>query len=317
MISIFKKKKKEEKEESSPGDEESGSLFYAEEDGELELTQVGPYQIVAPIGSGGMGIVYKAIDRERDRTVAVKVLDRRYDLDKKRRKKDYLGREVMIAASLDHENIIKMSKQIIEQEDRSGHVRRCLIMEYIDGHNLRKHITDRDLSIPQMLDICMKICRGLDFLHQHGIVHRDVKPENFLFSKDLTTVKIVDFGLSKSTVSWRSRWSKEGGGTRRYMSPEQLAKKKLDGRSDIFSFGLTMYELLTGRHPCSGGDTKTVQRQIRSSRYRFDPPSKFNSHLPPHLDRVVLKALRRKMDRRYQLVTELILDLARTGGSRI
>ena len=112
-------------------------------------------------------------------------------------------------------------------------------------------------------------------------------------------------------------WQKEGGGTRRYMSPEQLGKKKLDSRSDIFSFGLTMYELLTGSHPCSGGDTKLIQRQIRSSRYRFEPPSKYNSELPPHLDKAILKALRRKVERRYQLVTELILDLSRVGGSRI
>jgi eukaryotic-like serine/threonine-protein kinase len=285
----------------------------------LELEQVGPYEIVAPIGTGGMGTVYKAIDRARDHTVAIKVLDRRYDLDKKRRRQDFLGREILIAAALKHECIIRMHPEIIEQEDREGHIRRCLIMEYVDGHNLRKHIQERDLSVKQMIDLSIRLCHGLDFLHQQGIVHRDIKPENFLFSRDMRQVKICDFGLSKSSATWRTRWIREGhGGTRRYMSPEQLAKKRLDNRSDIFSFGITLYELFTGRHPCPGPDAKDVMRQIRHSRYhRFEPPSKYNPEIPPQLDRIILKALRRDPDKRYQSVTEILLDLTRIGESRI
>ncbi|MBI4559924.1 MAG: serine/threonine protein kinase [Candidatus Hydrogenedentes bacterium] len=295
---------------------EEGSLR-EETQSTLELTEVGPYEIIAPIGTGGMGTVYKAIDRERDQTVAIKVLDRRYDLDKKRRKRDYLGREILVAGELNHENIIKYQKDIIEQEDSLGHIRRCLVMEYIDGHNLRKHIVDRDLSIQQMIDLCIKLCHGLDFLHQKGIVHRDIKPQNFLFSRDTKQVKICDFGLSKSTASWRTRWIKEGGGTRQYMSPEQLAKRNLDARSDIFSFGITMYELFTGRHPCTGNDANEIMRQIRSKNYKFEPPSKHNSEVPPQLDRIVLKALRRSPENRYQSVTEMLLDLTRMAESRI
>lgn len=286
-------------------------------DSELELSHVDRYEIIAPVGAGGMGIVYKAIDRERDQTIAIKVLDRRYDLDKKRRKRDYLGREILIAASLEHETIIKMHKEIIEQEDRDGNVRRCLLMEYIDGYNLRKFINDRDLSMKEMLDLCIHLCTGLDFLHQNNIVHRDVKPENFLFSKDRKKIKIVDFGLSKSTSSWRTRWVKEGGGTRRYMSPEQLAKKKLDARSDIFSFGITMYELFSGKHPCTGRNPREIMKQLRSNRYKFPPPTKYNRQIPPHLDKIILKALRRKQERRYQSITEMLLDLSRIGESRI
>ncbi len=284
---------------------------------ELELSNVGRYEIVAPIGSGGMGTVYKAIDRERDLTVAIKVLDRRYDIDKRRRRRDYLGREVMIAASLNHPAVVRMHKEIIVQQDREGHMRRCLLMEFVDGHNLRKHIQDRDLTMRQMIELCKKLCMGLDFLHQNRIVHRDVKPENFLLTRDLANVKIVDFGLSKVTTGWMSFWDKEGGGTRRYMSPEQLGKRKLDARSDIFSFGLTMYELFAGRHPCVGPDTKEILRQLRSSSYRFEPPSKYNSEVPPALDKIILKALRRKAESRYQSVTELLLDLSRMGESRI
>ncbi len=315
-LRIKKKPKKDSKSsDQNFRDEEERDVDLSE--AELELTRVDRYEIVAPIGTGGMGTVYKAIDRERDQTVAIKVLDRRYDLDKKRRKRDYLGREILIAASLNHDNIIRMHKEIIEQEDSQGNVRRCLLMEYVDGHNLRKHIVDRDLTVPQMLDLCVRLCTGLDFLHQNNIVHRDVKPENFLLSRDLKQVKICDFGLSKSSASWRTRWVKEGGGTRRYMSPEQLAKKKLDARSDIFSFGITMYELLTGKHPCSGNDAREIQRQIRSSRYKFEPPSKFCPEIPPHLDKIILKALRRKQESRYQSVTEMLLDLSRIGESRI
>jgi len=284
---------------------------------DLELTHVGPYEIIAPIGSGGMGTVYKAIDREHDQTVAIKVLDRRYDLDKKRRKRDYLGREILIAASLQHESICRMHGEIVLQEDVEGNVRRCLVMEYVDGHNLRKHINERDLTMQQMIDLIIKLARGLDFLHQHDIIHRDIKPENFLFSRDMKKVKIVDFGLSKSNASWRTRWLREGGGTRRYMSPEQLGKKSLDARSDIFSFGITVFELLTGQHPCSATDSRDVQKQLMSSAYRFPLPSKINPEVPRLLDRIVMKCLRRKRQDRYQSVTELIMDLSRIAESRI
>jgi serine/threonine-protein kinase len=298
--------------------EEQGDLSEEQQQSStLELTHVGPYEIIAPIGSGGMGTVYKAIDRKRDQTVAIKVLDRRYDLDKKRRKQDYLGREVLIAASLNHPCIVGMHKEIVEQEDSNGNIRRCLVMEYIDGHNLRKHIKDRDLSIAQMIDLTIRLCHGLDFLHQQGIVHRDIKPENFLFSRDMKSVKIVDFGLSKSNASWKTRWMKEGGGTRRYMSPEQLSKKKLDARSDIFSLGITLYELFAGRHPCDGQDSREIMRQLRSSKYKFEPPSKYNPAIPRQMDQIILKALRRRPERRYQSVTEMLMDLSRVSASRI
>lgn len=317
MFGLWKRKPKEKVRSGSKSSTSQSGEKGTADASQFELTHVGPYEIIAPVGSGGMGTVYKAIDRSRDLTIAIKVLDRRYDVDKKRRKRDYLGREIIIAASLDHPNIIKMHKEIVIQEDRFGNQRRCLLMEYIDGHNLKKYITDRDLSLRQMIDLCIKLARGLDFLHQHGIVHRDVKPGNFLFSRDGKQVKIVDFGLSKSNASWRTRWMKESGGTRLYMSPEQLQKKKLDARSDIFSFGITMYELFAGRHPCEGNDTREIQRQICSPRYRFEPPSKYNPEIPAQLDRIVLKSLRRNVDHRYQSVTEMLLDLYRFAEPRI
>lgn len=311
---LFRKKKVAEALDGGSGENGVGQDI---DESQFEMTHVGPYEIIAPVGSGGMGTVYKAIDRANDRTIAIKVLDRRYDIDKKRRKRDYLGREIMIAAALDHPTIIKMHNEIVIQEDRAGNKRRCLLMEYIDGYDLKKHIQDRDLTMTQMVDLCIKLCQGLDFLHQNNVVHRDIKPANFLFSRDGTQVKIVDFGLSKSSANWRTRWMKESGGTRLYMSPEQLTKQKLDARSDIFSFGITMYELFAGRHPCDGNDTRSIQKQIVNRKYKFEPPSKYNREVTQQLDRIILKALRRRIERRYQSVTEMLLDLSRVAESKI
>lgn len=314
MIGFLKKGKEAAAIEEMPEEE-----FYPNDDSQLELTHVDRYEIIRPIGAGGMGKVYKAIDRERDLTVAVKVLDRRYDLDKKRRKRDHLGREILIAAKLNHEAIVRYKHDIIEQLDRNNNLRRCLLMEYVDGFDLRTHIKERDLTMQQMLSIMYKLSTGLDYLHTHGIVHRDIKPGNFMLTRDLQHVKIFDFGLSKSSASWRTRFMKEGGGTRAYMPPEQLSNKKarLDNRSDIFSFGLTMYELFTGKHPCSGKDGREIQKQLLSRKYKFTRPSQINREIMPELDRILLKSLRRDPNKRYQSLTEILLDLSRITGSRI
>ena len=312
----FKKKKKVDADHAEELEE---SQFDPNDDNMLELTHVDRYEIVKPIGAGGMGKVYKAIDRERDVTVAIKVLDRRYDLEKKRRKRDHLGREILIAAKLNHEAIVKYNHEIIEQEDRNGNLRRCLLMEYVDGFDLRHHIKERDLTLNDMMGIMFKLCAGLDYLHTHGIVHRDIKPGNFMLTRNLKHVKIFDFGLSKSTATWRTRFLREAGGTRAYMPPEQLSNKKarLDNRSDIFSFGITMYELFAGKHPCDGANAKEIQKQLVSNRYKFSKPSKSNPEIPPELDRIILKCLRRKPEKRYQSMTEVMLDLSRIQASRI
>ena len=314
-MKLFSKKKKG----LSDSSEESGGKSLEDFDPnnpQFELTHVGPYEIVAPIGSGGMGTVYKAIDRAKDHTIAIKVLDRRYDLDKKRRRRDYLGREITIAASLDHPFIVKLHNEIVVQEDINGNQRRCLLMEFIDGHDLKTYITSQELNLRQSLEICMKLCQGLDYLHQNQILHRDIKPANFMLTRQ-GQVKILDFGLSESNATWRTRFMKKGGGTRLYMSPEQLRKKKLDYRSDIFSFGLTMYEFFTGRHPCNGTDTREIQKQICDPRYKFEPPSKYNKSVPPQLDKILLKCFRRPLNRRYQTMTEMVMDLNRFTESRI
>lgn len=314
MLNILKKRSTKE-----AAEEIVEAEFDPNDDNQLELTHVDRYEIIKPIGAGGMGKVYKAIDRERDLTVAIKVLDRRYDIEKRRRKRDHLGREILIAAKLNHESIVRYKHEIIEQLDRNDNMRRCLLMEYVDGFDLRMHIKERDLSMQQMMTVMNKLSAGLDYLHTHGIVHRDIKPGNFMLTRDLKHVKIFDFGLSKSSASWRTRFMKESGGTRAYMPPEQLSNKhaRLDNRSDIFSFGLTMYELFAGRHPCSGKNGKEIQKQLVSRKYRFPKPSHYNPEIMPELDRIILKTLRRDPNKRYQSMTEILLDLNRISGSKI
>ena len=314
MLNILKKKRTKDLVEEIVEAE-----FDPNDDNQLELTHVDRYEIIKPIGAGGMGKVYKAIDRERDLTVAIKVLDRRYDIEKRRRKRDHLGREILIAAKLNHEAIVRYKHEIIEQLDRNDNMRRCLLMEYVDGFDLRMHIKERNLSMQQMMTVMNKLSGGLDYLHTHGIVHRDIKPGNFMLTRDLKHVKIFDFGLSKSSASWRTRFMKESGGTRAYMPPEQLSNKhaRLDNRSDIFSFGITMYELFAGRHPCSGKNGKEIQKQLVSRKYRFLKPSHYNPEIMPELDRVILKTLRRDPNKRYQSMTEILLDLNRFSSSKI
>lgn len=314
MLNILKKKINK-----GAVEEIAEAEFDPNDDNQLELTHVDRYEIIKPIGAGGMGKVYKAIDRERDLTVAIKVLDRRYDIEKRRRKRDHLGREILIAAKLNHESIVRYKHEIIEQLDRNDNMRRCLLMEYVDGFDLRTHIKERDLSMQKMMTIMNKLSAGLDYLHTHGIVHRDIKPGNFMLTRDLKHVKIFDFGLSKSSASWRTRFMKESGGTRAYMPPEQLSNKhaRLDNRSDIFSFGLTMYELFAGQHPCNGKNGKEIQKQLVSRKYRFPKPSHYNPEIMPELDRIILKTLRRDPNKRYQSMTEILLDLNRISGSKI
>jgi serine/threonine-protein kinase len=280
-----------------------------------EVKRVGTYEIIAPIGTGGVGTVYKAIDREKDETIAVKVLFRGYDISKKRRKRDFLGREVLVTSGLEHRNILKIFPEISHAADAQGFLRRCLLMEYVDGHNLRKHIHDRDLTWEEAVDLCLQICMGLDYLHQNNVLHRDVKPENFLISRD-GLVKIADFGLARRQHSrlFGERWA--GGGTRKYTPPEELRNKRPDARSDIFSFGVTMYELFTGRHPAPGPRPQDVVRQLASRTFQFDRPSNVERRLPRDLDHIVMKAIRRRLSSRYQSVTELILDLRRLREKR-
>ena len=272
--------------------------------------RIGPFRIVSPIARGGMGRVYLAEHEKDGRRVAVKVLPEEFLADKKR--SQYLEREMKIAKNLSHPNVVKIFG--LHRRQGVGY----LIMEYLDGGNLRRHIRDQDLGLAGTLGIILKICEGLHYIHNHkledgrfhSIIHRDIKPENILLSRN-GRLKVADFGLSLSEDSWALRKPKSRAGTPLYMSPEHIRGKALDVRTDIYSLGLVMYELLTGQLPYKVQDREMYMKMVISKKVRPSPPSYLDSKISRQLDEITMKAIGREADGRYQTVTELMLDLRR------
>jgi len=269
-----------------------------------------------------MGRVYLAIDDKEDRTVAIKVLPEEFLDDKKR--SEYLTRELQIARELDHPNVVNIFDIIELRRKEDGKLQGFMLMEFIDGDNLRKHITDQDLSITQGVELCEQICAGLNYIHRHRlrdgryhtIIHRDIKPENILITRQ-GQVKIVDFGLSTEEKGFRLFRSKSRAGTPQYMSPEQIKEGTVDERSDIYSLGVCMYELFTGKLPYEGKDRKAIMKMHISRKITPEPPSSVNRRIPPSLSRIILTALEKDPDKRFQSVAELQLALKHVSVSRI
>lgn len=256
------------------------------------------YEITDILGEGGMGVVYRAIDTEKDTTVALKVLSRRSLADDEVKRR--FMREANTGANLDHPNIVKIYD--FGEEDGEHY----LSMEYVEGETLRHLIKDSPFSPEKAVDICIAVSAALAAAHNAGIIHRDIKSENIM----LTTtgeVKVMDFGLAKMQNA--SLLTQEGGilGTVAYMSPQQAAGEAVDHRSDIFSLGVVLYELLTGRLPFGAEYEMAVIYSILNE----DPISvkDLNPELPDVLDRVVVKALQKELNARYQSGDEFAADL--------
>lgn len=272
--------------------------------------KVGPYKVVSLIGKGGMGEVYLAVDPKSSRRIAVKVLPNHFVGDKKRGQ--YLEREVKVAQKLKHPNVIDIYG--LHRQNGNGY----LIMEYMDGGNLRQYIDNRNLSVYEAINLILKICDGLHYIHNHrfengrfhSIVHRDIKPENILLSK-YGQVKVADFGLSLSDQLWSLRSPRSRAGTPLYMSPEQIRGKSLDVRTDIYSLGLVIYELLAGQLPFKATDTQTYMKMTISKNVKPVPPSYVNKMLPRKLDEITMRSLEKNPAERYQTVAEMILELHR------
>jgi serine/threonine-protein kinase len=284
--------------------------------------KVGPYKVLRPIGKGGMGRVYLAIDEQKDEKIAIKVLPEQFLEDK--RKSEYLHRELRIASELDHPNVVNIFDILELPRKNDGKLQGFLLMEYIDGDNLRRHITDQDLTITQALDLCEQVCAGLNYIHHHrlrdgryhSIIHRDIKPENILINSR-GVVKIVDFGLSVQEKAFRFFRSKSRAGTPQYMSPEQIRGKGVDERSDIYSFGVCMYELFTGKLPYEGKNRKEIMKMHISRNVLPEPPSAVNRKIPPTLSRIIMKTLEKNPDKRFPSVAELQLALKHVTVPRI
>ena len=245
-------------------------------------------EIIELLGRGGMGYVYRARQRALDREVALKVLAS--DPERRAGFAERFAREAKALARLSHPNLVA-----VHDYGQDGPLA-WLVMEYVDGSNLRELIRAGKLDPAEALSLVPRICDALQFAHDHGVVHRDVKPENILVDRE-GGVKIADFGLAKLIGTPAAVVSLTGTqdvlGTLRYMAPEQLDRPlEVDHRADIYSLGVVFYEMLTGEVPMG----------------RFDPPS-LHSTTSPGIDDVVLRALERAPERRYQRVSEVKSDL--------
>ena len=288
----------------------------------MPAQKVGPYTIIRPIGKGGMGRVYLGVDEKKDLKVAIKVLPEHFLEDKK--KAEYLRRELKIARELDHPNVVDVFDILELKRKSDGKMQGFMLMEYIEGDNLSVHIKSRKLSLSQRLALCEEICAGLNYIHRHqlkdgryhSIVHRDIKPDNIIITRS-GRVKIVDFGLSVEETAFSFMRSKTRAGTPRYMSPEQIRGRRIDERSDIYSLGVCMYELFTGRLPYEGKDRKEIMKKHISSKIRPEEPSKVDPKIPPSLNRIIMTALEKEPEKRFQSVAEMQLALKRVSASRI
>src|SRR5712692_3507882 len=282
--------------------------------GLLAGQQIGPYKIISPLASGGMGEVYLAQDSRLGRKIALKLLPPDFAQDQNRVRR--FAQEARAASALNHPNVCVIH-EIAETEDG----RHFIAMEYIDGITLRMRIAQRPLSLIEALSIAEQIGSALAAAHAAGVIHRDVKPENIMLRRD-GYVKVLDFGLAKLSESQSGRsdlddastfahFQTEPGtqmGTVRYMSPEHLRERPVDERADIWSFGVVLHEMVTGVTPF---EARTRNEVVALILRRQPAKLRFFDDVPPAFQELVAKALRKNRDQRYQSVTELAADLKR------
>jgi eukaryotic-like serine/threonine-protein kinase len=265
------------------------------------ISHLGRYEILAELGQGAMGIVYKAKDPLIDRVVAIKTINLSLALDEKEEYEGRFYQEAKAAGRLNHPNIVT-----IYDVGKSGDVA-YIAMEFLEGRELRD-ILDEDQAIPveQVLNITAQVAQGLAYAHEFNIVHRDVKPSNIMVVRD-GHVKITDFGIARmESASVRTQTGMVLGSPK-YMSPEQVMGKSIDQRSDIFSLGVMLYEMLTRQAPFTGENVNAIMYQTLNT--VPPPPSTLNSAVPAMLNFIVAKALAKGLDDRYQDARELANDL--------
>jgi len=249
-----------------------------------------------------MGVVYKAHDPLIDRFVAIKTIDLQKLGEKE--KDEYKARfyqEAKAAGRLNHPNIIT-----IHDLGRKGDVA-YIAMELMQGPELQDIVAeDQRLSLVENLDVAFQVAEGLAYAHEHGVVHRDIKPSNIMVLRG-KHVKIADFGIAKMESSLWSTHTNKVIGTPLYLSPEQILSQPITPRSDIFSFGIVLYQMITGKLPFFGENINAVWYQIINEEPK--KPSSLNPEIPEMLDRIVAKCLAKKPDERYQNANELASDL--------
>jgi serine/threonine protein kinase len=262
------------------------------------------YKILEKLGEGGMGVVYKAQDTKLDRIVALKFLPQHLTSDSV--EKERFVHEAKSASALSHPNITT----IYEIDEVEGQM--FIVMEYCDGMTLKRMVEKESLPIKKVLDIGIQICEGLASAHEKGIVHRDIKSENIM-ACSRGQVKIMDFGLAKLGGATKITETGSTLGTAAYMSPEQARGEEVDQRSDIFSFGVVLYELLTGQLPFKGEHQAAIVYSIVNEEPQ--PVARFNNQVSAKLEDMVFKALAKDREERYQHADELLADLRRERKS--
>jgi serine/threonine protein kinase len=265
------------------------------------ISHLGRYEIIDELGHGAMGIVYKAKDPLIDRVLAIKTISLNLAMDEKDEYEARFYQEAKAAGRLSHPNIVT-----VYDVGRSGDVA-YIAMEFLQGRELRDILDEGErLPVGQVLDIVMQVALGLAYAHEHGIVHRDVKPSNIMVIRD-GHVKITDFGIARMASSTVQTQTGVVLGSPKYMSPEQVLGKSIDQRSDIFSLGVMLYEMLTGRPPFVGDTINAVMYQTMNT--APPPPSTLNPEVPAMLNFIITKALAKGLDDRYQNTKEFADDL--------
>jgi Tol biopolymer transport system component len=273
-------------------------------------TKLGPYQIAAPLGAGGMGEVYRARDERLKRDVAIKVLPASFSQDPDRLKR--FEQEAQAAGALNHPNITAVHD--FGMHDGAPYI----VTELLEGETLRSRLGPGAISPRKAIDYAVQIAKGLAAAHEKGIIHRDLKPENVFLTKD-GRVKILDFGLAKLKLDGAESGQTDAGtvsggtepgvvlGTMGYMSPEQVRGKPADKRSDLFSFGTILYEMLSGQRAFRGDTAADTITAILTK----EPPdlSQTNKDVPPGLDRIVRHCLEKNPEERFESARDVAFDL--------
>jgi eukaryotic-like serine/threonine-protein kinase len=262
-------------------------------------TTVSHYKILEKIGGGGMGVVYKAHDLKLDRTVALKFLPP--ELTRDPEAKERFIREARAASALDHNNICNIHE--IGETDEG---QMFIVMASYEGETLKSRIAKGQLRIEEATDLANQIAQGLSEAHARGIVHRDVKPANIIITKE-NVAKILDFGLAKLTGQTMLTKSGSTVGTVAYMSPEQAKGEKVDHRTDVWSLGVVMYEMVTGRLPFPGEYEQAIVFRILNE--EPEGIANLRSNVPRELERIVKKAVAKNIEERYQNTGEMLADL--------